>query len=174
MSGNGRRDESGGERDNLFGGLMRGLRDFVTQIADPTAPPRPQPVAGPGRRPPRQSPRTFGHNGSGVREPVVDLFDEGDLIRIVADMPGADPATVRVRGTGTRLAIAAGGPARRYERIVSLPAPILEGAGYAPTFINGILEVLLPVERRGEREEVAPQEPAPSRDAARADRPEPA
>ncbi|MDP9374312.1 MAG: hypothetical protein M3Q65_18030, partial [Chloroflexota bacterium] len=73
---------------------------------------------------------------------------EGALVRVVADMPGADPATLQVRGAGTRLTIAATGPARRYERVLILPVPVRpEEAGSPPTFINGVMEVLLPAAR---------------------------
>ncbi len=133
--------------DNGFRGLMRGLRDLVTQIADPTAPPRPQPVSSPGRRPPRQKPRTVIANNAGAREPAVDIFDEGDLIRVVAVMPGTDPATLKVRAIENRLAIAAAGPSRRYERIVTLPVAVHPERAAPPTFINGIMEILLPADR---------------------------
>ena len=147
MAHNGRDDNRDNPNDNTFRGLMRGLRDFVTQIADPTAPPRPQPISGPGRRPPRQAARAVA-NDAGVREPIVDIFDEGAFIRVVADMPGADPATLKVRGADNRLAIVASGPARRYERVVTLPAPVDPERAAPPTMINGIMEVLLPAIRQ--------------------------
>lgn len=134
--------------DNSFRGLMRGLRDLVTQIADPTASPRPQPISGPGRRPPRKNARTVTTNNAGVREPLVDIFDEGAFIRVVADMPGADPATLKVRGADNRLAIVAHGPARRYERVITLPASVDPERAAPPTMINGIMEVLLPAIRQ--------------------------
>ena len=133
--------------DNSFRGMMRGLRDFVTQIADPTAPQRPQAINSPGRRPPRGGPRTVTASSTGAREPIIDIFDEGDFIRVVADMPGADPATLKVRGADDRLAIVAAGPARRYERVITLPMPVTPEDAAPPTFINGIMEILLPVNR---------------------------
>ena len=145
------RDNSG---DNSFRGLMRGLRDLVTQIADPTATPRPQPISGPGRRPPRKNARSVSTNDAGAREPLVDIFDEGAFIRVVADMPGADPTTLKVRGADNRLAIVATGPARRYERVVTLPAPVDPERAEPPTMINGIMEVLLPAIRQ--RPDAAP------------------
>lgn len=141
-----RRDDPESIIDAGLRGLARGLeglRGFVTQIADPTAAP-PKPVVTP-HRPPREAPRVPA-NGSGAREPLVDVFDEGGVIRVVADMPGADPATLRLGGEGNRLTIAASGPARRYERTVTLPAPVRDG-GPTPTFINGIMEALLPTIR---------------------------
>ena len=135
--------------DNGFRGMMRGLRDFVTQIADPTAPQRPQAINSPGRRPPRGGPRTVTASSNGAREPIVDVFDEGEFIRVVADMPGADPATLKVRGADDRLAIVASGPARRYERVITLPMPVTPANAAPPTFINGIMEILLPVNRPG-------------------------
>ncbi len=149
MAYTGRGDDANRDNpsDNSFRGMMRGLRDFVTQIADPTATPRPQPISGPGRRPPRGGPRTVSASSTGAREPVVDIFDEGEFIRVVADMPGADPATLKVRGADDRLAIVAVGPARRYERVITLPVPVDPARAAPPTLINGIMEVLLPTIR---------------------------
>lgn len=148
-------DERRDEPENIIDAGMRGiarglegLRGIMSQIADPTASPRAKPVGGPGRRPPRQAPRTLPTSGSGAREPAVDVFDEGETIRVVADMPGADPATLQVLGAGNRLTIAAAGTARRYERVLVLPAPVrIDADGVAPTFINGVMEVLLPAVR---------------------------
>jgi HSP20 family molecular chaperone IbpA len=153
MAGNG--NGGGDNPDNGFRGMMRGLRDFVTQIADPTATPRPQPVSRPGRRPPRNTPRAVTANSAGVREPLVDVYDEGEFIRVVADMPGADPATLRVRGVDDRLTIVASGPARRYERLLVLPVTVHPERADPPTFINGIMEILLPAERPAPPEERA-------------------
>jgi len=166
MAGNG--SGNGGDRynpDNGIRGLMRGLRDFVTQIADPTATPRPQPVSRPGRRPPRDNPRAVTANSAGAREPLVDVYDEGEFIRVVADMPGADPTTLKVRGVDDRLTIVASGPARRYERLIVLPVPVHPERAEPPTFINGIMEILLPAERPAPPEE--PLDVVP--DEARAD-----
>jgi len=172
MAGNG--NGSGDNPDNGFRGLMRGLRDFVTQIADPTATPRPQPVSSPGRRPPRDNPRAVTANSAGAREPLVDVYDEGEFIRVVADMPGADPATLRVRGVDDRLTIVASGPARRYERLIVLPAPTHPERAAPPTFINGIMEILLPAERPALPEEPADVLPdTTSDDAAAGEMPTP-
>lgn len=166
MAGNG--NGSGDNPDNGFRGLMRGLRDFVTQIADPTATPRPQPVSRPGRRPPRDNPRAVTANSAGAREPLVDVYDEGEFIRVVADMPGADPATLRVRGVDDRLTIVASGPARRYERLIVLPAPVHPERAAPPTFINGIMEILLPAERPAPPTEAAEALPETTSDGAAA------
>ncbi len=152
--------------DNGFRGMMRGLRDFVTQIADPTAPQRPQAINSPGRRPPRGGPRTVTASSTGAREPIVDIFDEGDFIRVVADMPGADPATLKVRGADDRLAIVAAGPARRYERVITLPMAVTPEDAAPPTFINGIMEILLPVTRPSTPETVTPPLPEEGHDTA--------
>lgn len=145
-----RRDKPDNIIDAGIRGLTRGiegLRDLMSQVGDPTAMPRPKPVSGPGRRPPRQGPRTLPSGGSGVREPTVDVFDEGATIRVVADMPGADPETLQVLGAGNQLTINATGPARRYARVLTLPAPVRTDGGIEPSFINGIMEVLLPAVR---------------------------
>lgn len=143
MSFDARRDDP----DNLIDAGLRGLaklRDLVTQIADPTSSPRPRPLAS-SRRPPREAPRAVAANGAGAREPATDIFDEGDWVRVVADMPGAYPDTVRVTGDGNRLTIAAQGANRRYARTLLLPKPVLPATA-PPSLVNGIMEALLPVD----------------------------
>lgn len=154
----GRRDDP----DNLIDAGLRGLaklRDLVTQIADPTASPRPRPLAT-SRRPPRQANRPLAANGAGAREPATDVYDEGNLIRVVADMPGVEPDSTIVTGAGSHLTIAAQGANRRYERTLRLPRPV-HVDGVTPTLVNGIMEVLLPVD---DEARVSPPPTLPRRD----------
>jgi HSP20 family protein len=76
-----------------------------------------------------------------VREPLVDLFDEGAEIVLVAEVPGVDEADVRVELHGDILALETTG-ARRYAKEVLLPAPG-DPATLRTTYRNGILEVRL-------------------------------
>lgn len=74
-----------------------------------------------------------------VREPLVDLFDEGVEMVLVAEVPGVDAADIQVELHGDILALETTG-ARRYAKEVLLPAPG-DPAGLRTTYRNGILEV---------------------------------
>lgn len=90
--------------------------------------------------------RTASNNpaaGSGILEPVVDLFDEPGCLMVVAQLPGVTPSGVHLEIQGRTLVIQAGEGDRRYYRRVPLPfaADLAQGQ---VSFTNGILEVRLP------------------------------
>lgn len=74
-----------------------------------------------------------------IREPLVDLFDEGAEMVLVAEVPGVDAADVRVELHGDILALETTG-ARRYAKEVLLPAPG-DPTSLRTAYRNGILEV---------------------------------
>ena len=77
-----------------------------------------------------------------ARQPIVELFEEPGVIVVVAELPGADPASLVCRVEGQTLLIETSG-GRRYRKQVDLPAAIKPGEP-ARNFQNGILEVRLP------------------------------
>jgi HSP20 family protein len=78
---------------------------------------------------------------AGARQPIVELFEEADAIVVVAELPGADPASLVCRIDGQTLLIEAAGT-RRYRKQVALPAAV-RPAEISRNFQNGILEVRL-------------------------------
>ena len=81
--------------------------------------------------------------GEEVGEPPLDLFDEGDEIRIVADVPGAELADLELRVEGGLFSLATRpGARRRYRRDVALMAAVDPDIA-SITCRNGVLEVRL-------------------------------
>ena len=76
-----------------------------------------------------------------VREPIVDTFDEGDEIRVLAEMPGVDEADVHYQVNGDILTLSAQN-GRRYHKEVLLPAAVKDQDATA-TYKNGIFELRL-------------------------------
>ena len=76
-----------------------------------------------------------------VREPLVDIFDEGGEILIVAELPGVSAAQVQVDLQDDILTIATSGE-RRYAKEILLSAPVAPGS-LQQTYTNGILELRL-------------------------------
>lgn len=76
------------------------------------------------------------------REPIVDLFTEPDCVLVVAEMPGVDPATVRVELHGDVLVLHARGPGRRYRTEQLLPQAF-GATALSHRYAVGILEVRL-------------------------------
>lgn len=88
------------------------------------------------------------HNGrqavvEQVREPMVDLFDEGDHLLVVAELPGVDAADVQFHVEHDVLTLEASHGKCQYRKEVPLPSPVsVEGA--TPAYRNGVLELRLP------------------------------
>lgn len=78
-------------------------------------------------------------NGFGA-ETHVDVYDEEDVLRLVADLPGVAKEEIDLKCDGETLTIEAASDRRQYSERVRLPARVDEHSA-AATFNNGILEV---------------------------------
>jgi len=77
-----------------------------------------------------------------VREPMVDTFDEGDFILVVAEMPGVSEPDIKYEIKGDILIISGGNRDRKYYKELLLPALIDEKkTSYSNR--NGIVEFKL-------------------------------
>jgi HSP20 family protein len=74
-----------------------------------------------------------------IREPLVDVFDEGDELVVVAELPGVTADEISVTLNGDVLAIRTQG-ARHFAREVLLPV-MVDAAQLRQTYHNGILEL---------------------------------
>lgn len=74
-----------------------------------------------------------------VREPLVDVFDEGDEVAVTAELPGVTEAEISVEIHADRLAIESKGE-RRYAKEIGLPAEI-DPASLQRKYNNGVLEL---------------------------------
>jgi len=70
----------------------------------------------------------------------VDVLDEGNLVRVVADVPGVEKDDIDVSVSGDELRIHASREDREYDERVTLPPGVDETTGDA-TYNNGVLEV---------------------------------
>jgi HSP20 family protein len=76
-----------------------------------------------------------------VREPMVDIFDEGDSVLVVAEMPGVSIKDIVIDVKGDVLSISTTETApRKYAKEVLLPATV-SVASQKTTFKNGVLEL---------------------------------
>ena len=76
-----------------------------------------------------------------VREPMVDVFDEGDAILVVAEMPGVSIKDIVIDVKGDVLSISTTETApRKYAKEVVLPAGV-SVASQTSTLKNGVLEL---------------------------------
>lgn len=74
------------------------------------------------------------------REPMTDVFDEKEELKIYAEMPGVNEADIKVEVKGDILNIAARSGDRKYHKEVLLPAPV-KAETLTSSYKNGILEI---------------------------------
>jgi len=74
------------------------------------------------------------------REPLMDVFDEGDSIRIVAELPGIEKSDINLDSTEKTLIISVSTEKRKYYKKIDLPSEI-DPASATASYNNGILEV---------------------------------
>ncbi len=70
----------------------------------------------------------------------VDVYEEEDTVRLVADLPGVSKSDISLQSDGEVVMISATTDTREYDERVSLPAPVDPETGSA-TYNNGVLEV---------------------------------
>ena len=76
-----------------------------------------------------------------VREPLVDIFDEGESILVVAEVPGVAEEEITVEVRDDVLSLETKGD-RKYAKEVMLPS-VVDGATMRKAYKNGVLEVRL-------------------------------
>lgn len=76
-----------------------------------------------------------------VREPLVDLFDEKDMVRVIAELPGVEESDIKTEIEGNILKIRAERGDRKYEKDIELPAEVK--GELKSKYKNGVLEIEL-------------------------------
>jgi HSP20 family protein len=76
------------------------------------------------------------------REPIVDVFDDGNNVKVMAELPGVEENDVNLKIENNVLTISADTPARKYSKEVKLPT-FIERDSVESKLRNGILEVKL-------------------------------
>jgi len=77
-----------------------------------------------------------------VREPIVDVFDEGDKLMVIAELPGIEESDVHLEVKGDILNLSAEAKDRKYSKEVLLPSPV-DADSVQSSYKNGILEIQL-------------------------------
>jgi len=81
-----------------------------------------------------------------VREPIVDVFDEEDHIRLIAELPGVSEDNIKIEVTGDILNLTASDTDKKYAKEILLPSKV-NPQSLKNTYKNGILEITLKKER---------------------------
>ncbi|MEM4577001.1 MAG: archaeal heat shock protein Hsp20 [Candidatus Nezhaarchaeales archaeon] len=83
-------------------------------------------------------------------EPLIDVIEERDVIKVCAEIPSVNKEDIKLRLTDDgKLIISANTPQKKYYKEVELPAKVNPEKARA-TYKNGVLEVVLEkVEKKG-------------------------
>ena len=76
----------------------------------------------------------------GIREPLTDVCVDGDLVRIVVELPGVEKKDIQLEGTETSMTVSVDTETRKFRKAVSLPSKVDQDTAKAE-YNNGILEV---------------------------------
>ena len=77
------------------------------------------------------------------REPLVDIYEEEDRVRIVAELPGVDENKIKVEALeGNRILIEASNHDKKYRKEIDLPVEVDIDTAEA-TYRNGVLEITI-------------------------------
>jgi len=78
----------------------------------------------------------------GEREPLVDVIEGDDEIKVIAELPGVDKKDIDLDADANQLTIDVDNKDRKYHKEVSLPAEV-EYDNVKAAYKNGILEVTM-------------------------------
>ena len=81
------------------------------------------------------------------REPLIDLIEEDEKIKVVAELPGVGKEDIKLYVSRNTLTIDVDTPERRYRKELDLPYEIEERSATS-TYLNGVLETTLTKKKR--------------------------
>jgi HSP20 family protein len=76
------------------------------------------------------------------REPLVDVIDEEDQIKVLAELPGVEKGDIQLYVDEHTLTIKVENPERRYHKELALPDEI-DSSSSKSTYRNGVLETVI-------------------------------
>jgi HSP20 family protein len=77
------------------------------------------------------------------REPLVDIVDTDNEIKVIVELPGVEKEDIKLSGTDEKLTISVDTPQRKYFKEIDIPAKI-DPKKAKSSYKNGVLEVTLP------------------------------
>ena len=77
-----------------------------------------------------------------AREPLVDVTNEADQVRVLAELPGVEKSDIKTHISEDTLTIKVEAAARKYYKEVRLPSSIDPDSSKA-SYNNGVLEIVL-------------------------------
>jgi HSP20 family molecular chaperone IbpA len=106
------------------------------EALEPLEPPRPR-----KRRPMPENPFDFRRQAENeIREPLTDIFDEGDALKVYFELPGVEKDNVRLKVENGSLEIRAD----HFHKILRLPESHIDARNISTDYKNGVLAITIP------------------------------
>jgi HSP20 family protein len=77
------------------------------------------------------------------REPLADVINEKDHIRVIVELPGVEKGDIKLSGTEEKLTISVDTADRKYYKELELPEKV-DSKKANSTYKNGVLDVTVP------------------------------
>lgn len=80
-------------------------------------------------------------------EPIVDIFDEGDFVRVVAELPGVAESEITCEVEGNDVVAISTSGKKKYSKEILLTSNV-DPASLSKSYANGVLEIKLQKEKK--------------------------
>ena len=81
------------------------------------------------------------------REPLVDVIEDGETVKVLAELPGVEKRDIRLKATDHSLTINVDNPTRKYYKELEFPEEVDEKTAKS-TYTNGVLEIVFSKKRQ--------------------------
>ena len=75
-----------------------------------------------------------------AREPLTDVFEDRDFVKLYVELPGVDKNDVQLNAADSRVEV----KAKNFYKVIDLPTREVEFDKASASYKNGVLEVLIP------------------------------
>ena len=86
------------------------------------------------------------------REPLADVMDAGDEVRVIVELPGVEKDEIKLSGTDDALTISVETPQHKYFKEVELPAKV-DSKKATSKYTNGVLDITIPKKKQQTKSE---------------------
>lgn len=81
------------------------------------------------------------------REPLVDIMDSSENVRVIIELPGVEKGNIRLSGTEDKLTISVETPRHKYFKEIELPTKV-DSKKATSKYKNGVLDITIPKKKQ--------------------------
>jgi len=81
------------------------------------------------------------------REPLVDVIEDGDTVKVLAELPGVEKRDIRLKATDHSLTVSVDNPTRKYYKELEFTEEVDEKSAKS-NYTNGVLEIVFRKKRQ--------------------------